>query len=188
MEGHTGAPMAHDSFRDRERAAEAAYFGKRDAELIEKIRSRANLGEIAHAMAAKLRVDDPVLLERISSLGITRDAAAAFLLVPLVEIAWADDHVSDAERDTIVRFATTRGITPDSTDMAQLIDWLKVRPPHELFECALDALKLGLSVLPQAEAEQRIAAMIQTCKEVAQAAGGIERLISLGGTVSPHER
>ena len=39
--------MPRDAFHDRERAAEAAYFGERDAALVEKIRARAKLSEIA---------------------------------------------------------------------------------------------------------------------------------------------
>jgi tellurite resistance protein len=180
--------MTRNAFQDRERAAEAAYFAKRDAVLIERIRASAKLGDIAHAMAEKLRLDDPALLDRIVKLGVTRDSAAAFLLAPLVEIAWADGDVSKAEQDAIVRFATARGVAPDSADMAQLLQWLKARPPHDLFASALEAIKLGLSVLPPDEAHERVTAMLHTCKEVAQAAGGIERLLSLGGTVSPHER
>ena len=180
--------MPHDSFRDRERAEEAAYFGRQDALLIEKIRSRAKLSEIAHAMGDKLRVDDPALLDRIAKLGVTRDTAAAFLLAPLVEIAWADGHVSEAERDVIVKMATSRGVAADSPDMAQLLQWLKEQPSHDLFAAALDTLKLGLSILPLEEARQRAAAMVDTCRSVAQAAGGLERLLSLRSAITPHER
>ena len=178
----------HNVFQDRERAEEAAYFAKKDAILLERIRNRAKLGDIAHAMAEKLRLDDPALLDRIVKLGVTLNSAAAFLLAPLVEIAWADGHVTQAEQDAILQFATARGVMPGSSDMTQLLEWLKTRPPHELFESALEAIKLGLSVLPDDEAHQRVAAMLQTAKDVAQAAGGIERLISLGGTISPNER
>ena len=180
--------MPRDAFHDRERAEEAAYFAQRDAVLIEKIRNRAKLGEIALAMADKLRVDDPALLERIAGLGVTRDTAAAFLLAPLVEIAWADGHVSPGEHEIIVRMATARGVAPDSPDMAQLILWLKVEPPVELFESALASIKLGLSVLPPHEAEQRATAMVNACKEVTQVPGALERLLSLRRSSSPHER
>ena len=180
--------MPRDAFHDRERAAEAAYFGDRDAALIEKIRTRAKLSEIAHAMADKLRVDDPALLDRIAKLGVTRDTAAAFLLAPLVEIAWAEGHVSPTERDVIVRMAVARGIAADSPDMAQLLQWLKVEPPHALYESALDAIRLGLSVLPPDEAEQRATAMVAACREVAETVGGLERLISIHGITTPRER
>jgi uncharacterized tellurite resistance protein B-like protein len=180
--------MPRDAFNDRERAEEAAYFSQQDAKLLEKIRARAKLGEIARAMADKLKLDDPALLDRIAKLGVTLDTAAAFLLAPLVEVAWADGHASEAERDAIVRIATQRGVAPDSPDMAQLLQWLKAQPPHDLFEAALDTIKLCLSVLPADVAQQRVAAMINDCREVAQAAGGLERLISLRGIISPHER
>ena len=145
--------MPRDAFHDRERAAEAAYFSQHDAALIEKMRARAKLSEIAHAMADKLRVDDPALLSRIANLGVTPDTAAAFLLSPLIEIAWADGHASQGERDVIVRMATARGVASDSPDMAQLVQWFKVEPPRELYESALDTIKLALSVLPPAESE-----------------------------------
>ena len=180
--------MPRDAFHDREQAAEAAYFGERDAALIEKIRASAKLSEIAHAMGDKLRVDDPALLDRIAKLGVTRDTAAAFLLAPLVEIAWADGHVSQGEQDAVVRMAVARGVAADSPDMAQLLQWLKVEPPHALYESALDAIKLGLSVLPPDEAEQRATAMVAACRQVAQTPGGLERLISIHGITTPRER
>jgi hypothetical protein len=45
----------------------------------------------------------------------------------------------------------------------------------------LEAIRLGISVLPPDESEQRIAAMIKACEDVAQAAGGISGLLQLEG-------
>jgi hypothetical protein len=176
--------MARDIFRDRERAEEAAYFSQRDARLIEKLRERARLGEIARALAEKLQVDDPALLDRITGLGVTLETGAAFILAPLVEIAWADGHVSDAEHATILRLAEGRCVARGSADMEQLVEWLAVRPPRALFEAALDAIKLGLSVLPRPEAEQRVRTMMDACRQVAElgedaVSGGLTRLLHL---------
>jgi hypothetical protein len=180
--------MPRDAFHDRERAEEAAYFSQQDAKLIEKLRARAKLGEIAAAMAAKLQVDDPAMLDRIAKLGITLETAAAFLLAPLVGIAWVDGDVSQAERDVIVRIASDRGVPPDSRDMSQLLKWLDVRPSGAVFGAALDAIKVGLSVLPSDEANRRIDTMIKACEDVAQAAGGLSRLLALHGRVTTEER
>ena len=65
---------------------------------------------------------------------------------------------------------------------------VKVEPALELFESALDTIKLGLSVLPEDEARQRIAAMVDACRKVALAAGGLESLLSVSGSISPRER
>ena len=171
--------MAKDMFRDRGRADEAAYFHQQDAKLIAKLRQNARLSEIAHALAEKLHADEPALLERIQELGVTLDTGSAFILAPLVEVAWVDGDVSHAEREAILHIAKQRGVEPDSADYRQLLDWLAHRPSDEVFRTALEAIRVGLSVLPPDESEQRIATMIKACEDVAQAAGGIAGLLQL---------
>ena len=171
--------MTRDIFRDRERGEEDAYFRQQDAKLIAKLRQKAQLSEIAHALAEKLHADEPALLERIRKLGVTLDTGSAFILAPLVEVAWVDGDVSHAERDTILHIAKQHGVTPESADYHQLLDWLAHRPSDEVFRTALEAIRMGLSVLPPDEAEQRIATMIKTCQDVAQAAGWIDQLFHL---------
>src|SRR5687768_17910915 len=106
--------MTKDIFRDRERGEEQAYFREQDAKLIAKLRQKAQLSEIAHALAEKLHADGPSLLSRIQNLGVTLDTGSAFILVPLVEVAWADGDISPAERDTILHIARQRGVAPGS--------------------------------------------------------------------------
>ncbi|HEX6899031.1 MAG TPA: hypothetical protein VF789_04930 [Thermoanaerobaculia bacterium] len=171
--------MAKDMFRERERAEEAVYFRQEDAKLIAKLRQKAQFSEIAHALAEKLQVDEPALLEGIKKLGVTLDTGSAFILAPLVEVAWADGDVSHAERAAILHIAKQRGVEPGSADYRQLLDWLAQRPSDEIFRMALKAIRIGISVLPPDEAEQRIAAMIKACEEVAKAAGGLSGLLQL---------
>ena len=173
--------MAKDIFRDRERGEEQAYFRQEDARLIAKLRQKAQLSEIAHALAEKLHADEPALLDRIQKLGVTLNTGSAFILAPLVEVAWVDGQVSDAERDTILDIAQQRGVEPGSEDYRQLLDWLAHRPSNEVFRTALAAIRIGLSVLPPDESEQRIATIIKACEDVAQAAGGIAQLFNLDG-------
>ena len=168
-----------DILRDRERGEEQAYFRQQDAKLIAKLRQKAQLSEIAHALAEKLRVDEPELLERIQKLGVTLDTGSAFILAPLVEVAWVDGDVSDAERETILNIAKKRGVAPGSSDYRQLLDWLAHRPSDEVFRAALEAIRIGLSVLPPDESEQRIASIIKACEDVARAAGWIAELVHL---------
>lgn len=176
--------MTKDIFHDRERAEEAVYFHQRDEKLMEKIRQQAKLSEIAHALAEKLQADEPALLERIKTLGVTLDTGAAFILAPLVEVAWADGEVSRPERDAILRIARRRGVVPGSTDYRQLLQWLEHRPADEILQAAVDAIRVGISVLPSDEAEHRVAAMIKACEEVAHAGGGVVDLLQLRSIAS----
>jgi len=173
---------------DRERAEEAVYFQQQDVKLIEKLRARAKLSEIAQALGEKLRVDNPQLLKRIVDLGITQESGAAFVLAPLVQVAWIDGHVSQAEYDTVLRLAFERGVRTGTTDLAQLQRWLEARPSDALFDAAQEAIKVGLSVLPREEAEQRIADIIEACERVAEASGGLAKLLHLHTGISPQEQ
>ena len=88
---------------------EEAYFRQQDAKLIERLHQEAKLEEIAIALAEKLQVDNPDLLRRVMELGVTVDAAPAFFLAPLVQVAWAEGTVTEQERDTVLRLARARG-------------------------------------------------------------------------------
>ena len=176
--------MSKDTFRDRERAEEEAYFHQRDAVLIEKLRHRAKLDEIVHALAEKLQIEEPALVAKIKQLGVTRDIGSAFVLAPLVEVAWADGHVSHAEHQAVLRLAERRGVVAGSADHAQLLEWLKHRPAPEIIQSALEAIRIALSVLPRKEAEERIGLMVSACEEVARSSGGMERLLRAGGVLS----
>jgi hypothetical protein len=173
--------MAKDMFRERERAEEEAYFRREDAGLIAKLRQHAQLSEIAQALAEKLHADQPALLERIKTLGVTLDTGAAFILAPLVEVAWADGDISHAEHAAILQIAKRRGVLPGSADHQQLLEWLDHRPSDEMLRTALEAIRIGISVLPKEESEQRVSDMIKACEEVAKAAGGLSRLLHLEG-------
>jgi hypothetical protein len=175
-----------NAFYDREQAEENVYFAQRDQRLIERLRERAKLGDIAAALADKLHVDNPDLLSRIVNLGVSSETAAAFLVAPLVDVAWADGHVRPAEYDAVVRLAAERGVAHDSSDMNQIRKWLEHRPPRELVEAALDAAKVGLSVLPSEERRTRVEQMLHACEAVAKsgAAPGAAPLVVMSGQMT----
>jgi len=156
---------------DREQAMEANYFRQQDALLIEKLRQQASLDEIASAVADKLKVDNPDLLTRVRHVGVTPETASAFLLAPLVQVAWGGDSVSREERRTVLRLSRDRGVAEGSPAEAQLIKWLEERPDDELFETSVEVIKYGLAVLPHYEQEERIKRVVEACREVAKASG-----------------
>jgi hypothetical protein len=176
-----------DIFKERERSLEEEYFREHDAKLIEKLRKRDSLEEIAEALTLKLQIDDPQLLRRIMALGVTLDTGAAFLLAPLVQIAWAEGEVTKRERETILRIAAERGIEKTSPAYAQLLEWLRARPADEFFDTAVEAIKAGVSVLSPAERSDRVERIVEACHQVAAASGGLPRLLGLGTGVSSEE-
>jgi tellurite resistance protein len=175
-----------DLLKERGRGDEADYFRKQDQKLLEKMRERARLGDIAKELAAKLRIDDAELLNRVRALGLNQDTGAAILLAPLVQVAWAEGEVSEAERGTVL--AASRGVEPGTPAHGQLLEWLRQRPSDAVFEAAMEVMKVGFSVLPPAERDERIQGLVAACRRVAQASGGgLTRLIGIGDGVSGDE-
>ena len=179
--------MDKDIFEERERSLEEGYFRQHEAKLIEKLRERAKVDEIVEALAVKLQTDDPALLRRIMALGVTLDTGAAFLLAPLVQVAWAEGAVTDREREKVLRIATERGIDTSSPAYTQLQEWLRTRPADAVFDTAIETIKTGLSVLTPAERADRVKRIVDACREVASASGGLGRLLGLGTGVSSEE-
>ncbi len=160
-----------DLLRDRERGEEAEHFRREDAKLIEKMRERARLTEIAQALASKLRIDEAELLRRVVELGLDQDTGTAILLAPLVQVAWADGHVTDAERRAIVDLAASRGLVDGMPAHDKLLEWLRQRPSDALFEAALEVMRVGFAMLPADERDQRICDLVAACRRVAEASG-----------------
>ena len=105
------------------------------------------------------------------ALGVTLDTGAAFLLAPLVQVAWAEGAVTDREREKVLRIATERGIDTSSPAYTQLQEWLRTRPADVIFDTAIETIKTGLSVLTPAERADRVKRIVDACREVASASG-----------------
>jgi hypothetical protein len=158
-------------FGDREKAMEEAYFRQEDAKLLETLRQKAHLDDIAVALGEKLQVDNPDLLQRVRDVGVTLETAAALFVAPLVQVAWGGGSVTKTEHHTVLRLARERGIEVGSPAYAQLEEWLKRRPDDALFDTAVEVLKYGFSVLPPIEREERIKRIVDACHEVAESSG-----------------
>ena len=180
--------MENEIFKDRERANEAAYFREQDAKLLQSLRQRAPLDEIAKALGEKLQVDNPDLLERVRKLGLKPESAPALFLAPLVQVAWAEGTITRDEQDAVLRLALARGVEMNSPAYVQILEWLAVRPSDAVFDTAVEVLKYGFAVLPEDEREARIRRIVEACQEVAEASGGgLARLLGLGSSVSSVE-
>jgi len=180
--------MTKDAFKDRERGLEEDFFRKSDANLIEKMREKAHLDEIVAELAKVLQVENPDLLRRVRDLGIDRSTGSALIVAPLVQVAWAEGKVTDKERETVLRLAASRGIEKGSPAEAQLLAWLDHRPSDAVFQTAIEVIKSGLSHLSPQEREQRIASIVDACREVSEASGGIAKSLGFGSGVSSEER
>jgi hypothetical protein len=118
---------------------------------------------------------------------MTRETGAAILVVPLVQVAWADGEVTNREREVVLQIAAERGISSGTPPHAQLVAWLRDRPAGDLFDAAMAVLRVGFSVLAAEERADRIRALLDACERVAEASGGLAKLLGLSHGVSGEE-
>jgi hypothetical protein len=158
-----------DKFAQREHWLEEEYFGRKNQELIEKLReSRAREAD-RQKMAEMMAVDDQDVLEALQDLGYTSETIPLLHLVPLVEVAWAEGGVADREREMIFKIAEARGVPPDGVAHEMLSHWLENRPSEKFFDNSLRAIRVIFDLLPE---EQRLAGrrdLIAYCSQIASA-------------------
>jgi hypothetical protein len=166
-------------------STEEEYFHRKQQELIEKMRIAAENAAQRHALAEATNVTDDAVLDTMLELGFDRDTVTLLHLVPLVQVAWSEDLVTDKERKKIHALAKLRGVTPGTTAFETLESWLNERPRPEWFEKVDRTIGAVLATLPE---EKRTAAendIIAQCTEVAGVSGGF---LGLVGAVSDIER
>ncbi len=169
-----------DAFTERERSIEEAYFKKRDHELLDQIHQQKALEAERQQMAEVIGVKDQDLLGALQVLGFHLDTVQLLHIVPLVQVAWAQDGVADIERERILKFAHIQGINPGSKAYEQLTQWLTVKPPEAFFENTLHAIGLVMATLPPAEREASQKDLINYCTQIASSVG--RRLLGLPET------
>jgi hypothetical protein len=165
--------MAGDNpLADRGRSLEQEFFRKRDQELIEKMRKAAAADEARRDLSAASGLQDPELLQELELLGFTRDTVSLLPLVPLIQVAWAEGTVSDAERRLLTQLARSRGITEHSAADLELDRWLSTRPSDAVFS---RATRLVQAILTSAESPFGLTPeqLVKYCEDIAAASGGI---------------
>jgi hypothetical protein len=163
----------HDDFTSDARAREDEYFRRKDRELIEKMRKAAAADEARQELQAASGVRDPELLQELEALGFTPDTVSLLPLVPIVQVAWAEGSVTDAERALIVKLARERGIAPHSPADVELAAWLAERPADFVFARATRLIKAMLD-LPTGEGPAiQVDDLMRHCEAIAAASGGV---------------
>jgi hypothetical protein len=169
-----------DAFTEREHSLEEAYFRKRDHELLDQIHRQKALETERRQMAEVIGVHDQDLLGALQDLGFHLNTVQLLHIVPLVQVAWAQDGISEIERERILRFAHIRGVEPGSKAYEQLHQWLTTKPPEAFFENTLRAIGLVMATLPPAEREASQKDLINYCIQIASSVG--RRLLGLPET------
>jgi hypothetical protein len=174
----------HEFLDDRRRSLEEDYFRRKDRELIERMRQAAATEKTRTELSAKTGLNDPGLVAELQELGFTPETLSVLPLVPVLQMAWAEDTITPAERALIVKLARARGITEGSAADQLLSAWMTRRPASEVFAQATRLIRAMLDAGGAGSATIDADDLIKYCESIAAASGGILGI----GSVSAEER
>ena len=163
---------------------EEAFFAQENSRLLDKLREESRQRERRDALRAAMGVKDEALIDALIELDIYPETAAAFSLVPLVVVAWADGEIQSREREAILEAANGRGIEKGSTTCQILENWLNHKPSDDVVTTWKHYVhEISASMDESRRATFRDGVLAQA-KNVAEAAGGF---LGLGSKVSDTE-
>ena len=167
------------------RALEDAFFAEQNRRLLEQLQEEARTAERREMLKAALEIEDGALLDRLIELDMNVESVVAFGLVPLVEVAWADGEIQNAERKAILGALAAKGAEPGGIAYQLVENWLAAKPEPELLETWRHyAAAIGEALEPERRESLKRAIMDQT-RAVAEAAGGF---LGLGSKISDAEQ
>lgn len=165
--------MSDGVFDERRQVLEELFFQNQDKALIEKYHKAKEMAERREALAQASGISNETVLEHLDEAGLTGQTLAALTLVPLIEVAWADQAVEKKERDAILEAAAKAGIVEGSPSAELLEKWLEYRPGHELLDAWKEYVRELVNNLgPQGAAALKTEVLAKS-RHIAESAGGI---------------
>lgn len=176
--------MGNELFGDRRKSLEEEFFRRQDAALLAQRRTEEERRAARAALAAASYITDDVLLDQLVAFGISADTLTAMSLVPLVEVAWADGRVEDAEKRAILTAARAAGLDETSAGHRLLENCLSERPRAQFRKMWAQYIKTVCATLSPEERNALKTELLRQARSVAEAAGGF---MGLGSRVSSKE-
>lgn len=158
-----------------EKAHEEEYFRKQNAELAAKLKSRLQMSQAG--------VKDDGLASELTQAGFNKDSVRALFIVPLIDVAWADNHIQPEERAEILKIVEAKGIEKTSEAYSLISGWLEKKPSDEKYVRAQILLKPAIEDLKKSG--QGADWILDAATKVAEATGG---LFGIGFRISKEER
>jgi hypothetical protein len=176
---------SQETFDEMRRAKEAEYFHKKEQELIEQLRRRAQRETERQEMAKGAGAADEEILRTLQELGYTRETIGLLHLVPLAQVAWASGSVTLQERDLVLRLSEWRGVEKGGPAWEQLNRWLDERPTDEFFLTTLRVIRHILDSDTEKPYVPSRADLISFCIRIAKVSGGF---MGMGDKISEGEQ
>jgi hypothetical protein len=164
------------------RVLEALFFYSENLVLKKELERLQHEKETVDALSKVSGIVNASILKELVQRNIRPETLAAFCLVPVIEVAWADGSISVEERKAVLEGASKHGF---GEDHAILTEWLKKKPEPSLLD-AWEKYMDGLcEVISKTTLQELQKDLLDNARSVAEASGGF---LSLIDPVSPSEK
>lgn len=168
-----------DSLTKRAKGLEDVFFARKNQELLSALKEKQDKEAQKKFFADNFAYLNDSYIDSLLSAGVRSETFAALTLIPLVQVAWADNNIDEKEKLAIVSAAEDSGLKSDALKL--LSSWLQDKPEDSLFTAWKDyvsQLKTHLNedqILPIRED------VLAKAEGVAAAAGGFLGVGSISG-------
>jgi hypothetical protein len=160
-------------FEEIAKGREEAYFRQKDVELIEELRRRFHQRQERERLLEEVGIHDEQILRTFEELGFSRETVMVLHLVPLVQVAWSDGSVTEAERAKIHQVAALRGVTSGTPGYVMLEKLLDQRPSDRAFDVCWQVVRAMFTGWPEEKRRAFEVSLPAYAAEVASVSGGL---------------
>ncbi|HEY2774179.1 MAG TPA: hypothetical protein VGK20_09030 [Candidatus Binatia bacterium] len=165
--------MTKDFLDSRRRSIEETFFKNRDEELVGKLKKVFHQRIDKEEIRTRTGITDEAVLDNLVALDLSGEMIAAFKLFPLVEVAWADGHIREADAFAVRSAAKEHGIEPGSAASELLENALRDGPRRDARKAWYMFAAELCKVLDPAELAEFREDLLASAKKVAATSGGI---------------
>ena len=174
-----------DALSMRGRSLEEAFFIERDAKLIAQRRKLDEMKKTKEVLSEISGIKNPKTLDQLMALEISPTVLASLVILPLVEVAWADGKLSEEEKKTVLAQAAKGGFAKGTVNYEILEAWLKERPSPKFLFAWIHYIEGLQESMDQEELDLLKNDLLERATKVANSSGGF---LGLTSKISPEEK
>ncbi len=170
---------------ERRRALEECFFQRHNEKLLNEFRQHLASMERREQLADASGVHDDAVLDRLLALDIGPETLAALTLIPLVEVAWADGKVPEAQKAAVLKASEQAGVSRDDDAYPLLDGWLTQRPEPQMLTAWKEYTAALRRNLDDQAVDQLKHDLLDRAETIARVAG---RFLGFGERIGKAER
>jgi hypothetical protein len=143
------------------------FFIKEDQKLIKELRALQALKKAKKDLADISGIKNDDILTKLLSLNIRPEILSSLAIIPLIEVAWADGTVTEAEKKSILET-----LDKGSPEYGTVEQWLIRKPEEKLMEAWVAYIQGLCEKFSKEEKKVLKRSLLHRARKVASASGG----------------